>query len=29
LTTNSGAGTVSITDTPSKSIPARFYRAHN
>jgi methionine-rich copper-binding protein CopC len=29
LTTNSGTGTVTITDTPSKSVPTHFYRAHN
>jgi hypothetical protein len=28
LTTNSGSGTITVTDTPSKSVPARFYRAH-
>jgi hypothetical protein len=28
LTTNSGSGTVTVTDTPSKTIPSRFYRAH-
>jgi hypothetical protein len=29
LTTNSGSGTVTVTDTPSKSVPVRFYRAHD
>jgi methionine-rich copper-binding protein CopC len=28
VTTNSGSGTVTVTDTPSKSIPSRFYRAY-
>ena len=27
VTTNIGSGTVTVTDTPSKAIPARFYRA--
>jgi hypothetical protein len=26
--TNSGSGTVTVTDTPSKTVPARFYRAY-
>jgi hypothetical protein len=28
VTTNSGSGTVTVTDTPSKNVPSRFYRAH-
>ncbi len=28
LTTNSGPGTVTVTDTPSLTLPALFYRAH-
>jgi hypothetical protein len=28
VTTNSGTGTITVTDTPSKAIPSRFYRAH-
>jgi methionine-rich copper-binding protein CopC len=28
LTTNSGSGTVTVTDTPSKTVPAHFYRAY-
>ncbi len=28
ITTNSGTGTVTVTDTPSKTVPSRFYRAH-
>jgi methionine-rich copper-binding protein CopC len=28
LTTNSGSGTVTVTDTPSKTVPFHFYRAH-